>query len=161
MNEQQADHAGAKAHGQGQQGDGGLENGHATGRPNQGGKQPHLGSQPDAGSAADGTGLGESESDSGSDRASDIAAVDRIDQAGVSGQRGPDVGAVGATSDRLDDIGRADERTEQSARERERDIGAQTPGDPGDLLSQPLGDGNYKKEGDEQIPLNGDPDRRE
>jgi hypothetical protein len=68
-------------------------------------------------------------------------------------------------SERTSDTGitddHADEHTRQSPRERERDIGAQTPGDPGDLLSQPLGDGNYEKEGDEQIPLNGDPDRSE
>lgn len=154
MNNQQAGHAGAGAHGDGQQGTGGLGNGQAAGTPDQDGKHPHLGSRPGAGSGAGGTGLSESESDS----AADIAAVDRIDQAGVSGQRKPN-GAAGATSDRLEDIEHADERTEQSSRERGRDIGAQSPGDPGNLLSQPLGDGNYQKQGDEQIPLNGDPDR--
>jgi len=160
---QQPGHASSDDRGRGQQGTGGVENGQATGTPTQGGKQPHLGSQPDADSGAGGTGLSENDSDG----AADIAAVDRIDEVGMSGQQGPDTDATGAASgadatdtrsDRLDDIERADERTEQSARERERDIGAQTPGDPGDLLSQPLGDGNYQKQGDEQIPLAGNPD---
>ena len=57
--------------------------------------------------------------------------------------------------DRLDLIEQADDRTEESARERERDVGAQTPGDPGDLLSQPLGEGNYVREGDREEPLRG------
>lgn len=149
--------------GDGQQGTGGLENGQASGTPDRRGKQPHLGSRPDAASGAGGTGL----SETGNDSAAGIPAVDRIDQVGVSGHQGttadatggnPAAGATGDTSNRLDTIERADERTGHTPREDNRDVGAQTPGDPGDLLNQPLGDGNYQKDGDEQIPLTGNPD---
>jgi hypothetical protein len=58
-----------------------------------------------------------------------------------------------AHQDRLDLIEQADERTEESARERPRDVGAETPGDPGEQMSQPLGDGNYVREGDSDTPL--------
>jgi hypothetical protein len=37
-----------------------------------------------------------------------------------------------------------------------RNIGAQTPGDPGANLSQPLGDGNYLRVGDADVPLGDD-----
>lgn len=63
--------------------------------------------------------------------------------------------AAHGNPDRLDLIEQADNRTEESARERERDVGAQTSGDPGDLLSQPLGEGNYVREGDGEEPLRG------
>lgn len=145
------DQQNGKAHGDHQQGTGGLGSGQATSTPGQNGRQPHLGSQPDAGSAAGGTGLSESDSMAGS------PAVDRIGQAGRADPGGA-ADTQAAAPDRLDDIERADDRTPQSSRERQRDIGAQTPGDPGDLLSQPLGDGNYRKQGDEQIPLSGNPD---
>lgn len=125
MTKKQAEHTGIAIQGDGQQGTGGLDTGQPTGTPGQDGRQPHLGSRPDADSAPGGSGLSE-----------------RTSGTGIVGER-------------------ANERTRQSPRERERDIGALTPGDPGDLLSQPLGDGNYRKEGDEQMPLNGDPDRSE
>lgn len=64
-------------------------------------------------------------------------------------------GTAHGNPDRLDLIEQADNRTEESVRERERDVGAQTPGDPGDLLSQPLGEGNYVREGDLEEPLRG------
>lgn len=48
-----------------------------------------------------------------------------------------------------DPTGHTGDRSSQAG----RDVGAQTPGDPGDLLSQPLGDGNYRKRGDAQVPL--------
>jgi hypothetical protein len=70
--------------------------------------------------------------------------------AGGSGQDGGDSSEGIAAADRME---RAADRTGQSERDRQRDIGAQTPGDPGDLLSQPLGDGNYRKQGDAQVPL--------
>jgi hypothetical protein len=69
---------------------------------------------------------------------------------GGSGQSGEDSSEGAAAADRMD---RAEDRTRQAERDRQRDIGAQTPGDPGDLLSQPLGDGNYRKQGDAQVPL--------
>lgn len=64
-------------------------------------------------------------------------------------------GTAHGNPDRLDLIEQADDRTEESARERAHDVGAQTPGDPGDLLSQPLGEGNYVREGDLEEPLRG------
>lgn len=159
MNDQQTKHA-HHADGDGQQGTGGVESGQATSTPNQNGRQPNLGSQPDADSAAGGSGL------SDGDSSASIAGVDRIDQVGLAGQHAPGAGADAgadadaqtAATDRLDAIEQADDRTAQSTRECERDIGAQTPGDPGDLLSQPLGEGNYQKQGDQQIPLPGNPD---
>ncbi len=39
-----------------------------------------------------------------------------------------------------------------------RDIGAPVPSDPGQLLSQPQGDGNYIKQGNQQTPLAGTTD---
>ncbi|HET6432675.1 hypothetical protein [Dyella sp.] len=69
--------------------------------------------------------------------------------AGKDGERAAD----GAGRDRLDLIEQADERTEESARERARDVGAETPGDPGEQMSQPLGDGNYLREGNGNTPL--------
>jgi hypothetical protein len=137
------------AHGDGQQGTGGVASGQATSTPDQNGRQPHLGSQPDANSAPGGSGQ------SGSDSSEGIAGVDRIDQTGISGHSGSPAQTSGPSADRLDTIGQADDRTAQSDRDRARDIGAQTPGDPGDLLSQPLGDGNYQKQGDAQVPLAG------
>jgi hypothetical protein len=135
------------AHDDGQQGTGGVASGQATSTPDQNGRQPHLGSQPDANSAPGGSGQG------GSDSSEGIAAVDRIDQAGVSGQSGSPTQTPDASTGRLDTIDEADDRTAQSGQDRARDIGAQTPGDPGDLLSRPLGDGNYRKQGDVQVPL--------
>ena len=135
--------------GDGQQGTGGVASGRATSTPNQNGSQPHLGSQPDADSAPGGSGQ------SGSDSSEGIAAVDRIDQAGISGHSGTSAQTPDASADRLDTIEEADDRTAQSGRERVRDIGARTPGDPGELLSQPLGDGNYQKQGAAQVPLAG------
>ncbi len=63
---------------------------------------------------------------------------------GGTGQSGSDSSEATATADR--------------AGATDRDIGAKTPGDPGDLLSQPQGDGNYVKHGDQQMPLAGAPD---
>jgi hypothetical protein len=136
------------AHDHGQQGSGGVASGQATatGTPDQNRRQPHPGSQPDANGAPGGSGQ------DGSDSSEGIAAVDDIDQAGISSHAGSPAQAA-AGGDRLDTIEQADDRTAQSARDRARNIGAQTPGDPGDLLSQPLGEGNYRKQGDAQLPL--------
>ena len=121
------------AHGDGQQGTGGVAGGQATSTSNQNGRQPHLGNQPGANSAPSGSGQ------SGSDRSAGIADVDRIDQAGISGHSGSPAQTSAASSDRLDTIEQAD--------------AVHSPGDPGALLSQPLGDGNYQKQGGTQVPL--------
>ena len=90
------------AHGDGQQGTGGVAGGQATSTSNQNGRQPHLGNQPGANSAPSGSGQ------SGSDRSAGIADVDRIDQAGISGHSGSPAQTSAASSDRLDTIEQAD-----------------------------------------------------
>ncbi len=142
------DHAAPSPSTQGdaQQGSGGVGSGHATSTPRQGGSQPHLGSQAAQArsTAPGGSGLNEG-SNAAEIRArpaggpSDLKAVDR--------------------AGREDAIERADERTGRSPDERARNIGAQTPGDPGTQLSQPEGDGNYQREGDTDVPLAGAPMR--
>lgn len=72
-----------------------------------------------------------------------------------AGRREAAAGKMHGDRDRLDLIEQADDRTGQSARERARDVGAQTPGDPGEFLSQPLGEGNYVRQGDREEPLRG------
>jgi hypothetical protein len=59
-----------------------------------------------------------------------------------------DKGRLHRESDKDDD---ADDASLSS-----RNIGAQTPGDPGANLSQPLGDGNYLRIGDADVPLGDD-----
>jgi hypothetical protein len=55
--------------------------------------------------------------------------------------------------DRLDTIEIADERTERTKRDLERNIGAETPGDPGSS-GAPHGDGNSVRGRDADLPLN-------
>ena len=131
--------------GNAQQGTGGVGSGEATGTPRQAGSQPHLGSQ--AGkthpAAPGGTALneGSNAAEAGARSAGSSADLDALDKA------------------RRDEaIELADERTERSPDDRARNIGADTPGDPGAQLSQPEGDGNYQRDGDNEIPLVGNPD---
>ena len=89
------------------------------------------------------------------DAPENTSATKPSDAPGDAGQREAAAGKTHGDRDRLDLIEQADDRTEQSARERARDVGAQTPGDPGDFLSQPLGEGNYVRQGDREEPLRG------
>ncbi|WP_431637852.1 hypothetical protein ACQVBX_08355 [Dyella sp. KULCS107] len=89
------------------------------------------------------------------DARENTSATKPSDAPGDAGRNEAGAGTAHSNADRLDLIEQADDRTEESARERARDVGAQTPGDPGDLLSQPLGEGNYVREGDREEPLRG------
>jgi hypothetical protein len=59
--------------------------------------------------------------------------------------------------DRLATIEMADDRTNGSKRDRDRNVGAETAGDPG-AGGLPHGDGNTIRSGDTDAPLNSGPD---
>jgi hypothetical protein len=62
----------------------------------------------------------------------------------------------------LDETSKDDGGLETSWRPRVSDrtgnMGAETPGNPGELMSQPTGDGNYLREGDSDTPIADDVD---
>lgn len=87
------------AAGDGQQGTGGVSSGQATSTPDQRGRQPHLGSRPDADSAPGGTGQSESEGSQG------LPSADAVDTAGVSIGSGAPETRQDAAVDRLDAMG--------------------------------------------------------
>lgn len=58
-------------------------------------------------------------------------------------------------ADRLAAIEIADDRTNQSKRDRARNVGAESSGDPG-AAGAPTGSGNTLRNGDSDLPLNVD-----